>query len=136
MVWGTLADRIGRRPTSLSCLFLLSLACVGLAFVPTTHFWLLLVLRCIQAVGSASTLTIGTFAEYHLLLCFISLAIGAGIISDIATPAERGGFFGMFTAGPQVSPRLYPLIRILFSKVGPALGPVIGGALADKLGWR
>ncbi|OJA16099.1 hypothetical protein AZE42_10598 [Rhizopogon vesiculosus] len=104
MVWGTLADRIGRRPTSLGCLFVLSLACIGLALVPTTHFWLLMVLRCLQAVGSASTLT-----------------IGAGIISDIATPAERGGFFGMFTAGPQV---------------GPALGPVIGGVLADKLGWR
>ncbi|KAG2062853.1 hypothetical protein BDR04DRAFT_1164553 [Suillus decipiens] len=59
-----------------------------------------MVLRCLQAVGGASTLT-----------------IGAGIIADIATPAERGGFFGVFTMGPQV---------------GPALGPVIGGALADK----
>ncbi|KAG1785279.1 major facilitator superfamily domain-containing protein [Suillus plorans] len=104
MFWGTLADRMGRRPTSLGCLFVLSLACIGLAFVPTSYFWLLMVLRCLQAVGSASTLT-----------------IGAGIIADIATPAERGGFFGVFTMGPQV---------------GPALGPVIGGALADKLGWR
>lgn len=104
MFWGTLADRMGRRPTSPGCLFVLSLACIGLAFVPTSYFWLLMVLRCLQAVGSASTLT-----------------IGAGIIADIATPAERGGFFGVFTMGPQV---------------GPALGPVIGGALADKLGWR
>lgn len=104
MFWGTLADRMGRRPTSLGCLFVLSLACIGLAFVPTSYFWLLMILRCLQAVGSASTLT-----------------IGAGIIADIATPAERGGFFGVFTMGPQV---------------GPALGPVIGGALADKLGWR
>ncbi|KAG1755287.1 major facilitator superfamily domain-containing protein [Suillus paluster] len=104
MFWGTLADRMGRRPTSLGCLFVLSLACIGLAFVPTSQFWLLMLLRCLQAVGSASTLT-----------------IGAGIIADIATPAERGGFFGIFTVGPQV---------------GPALGPVIGGALADTLGWR
>ncbi|KAG2134673.1 major facilitator superfamily domain-containing protein [Suillus cothurnatus] len=104
MFWGTLADRMGRRPTSLGCLFVLSLACIGLAFVPTSYFWLLMVLRCLQAVGSASTLT-----------------IGAGIIADIATPAERGGFFGIFTMGPQV---------------GPAIGPVVGGALADKLGWR
>ncbi|KAG2123271.1 MFS general substrate transporter [Suillus clintonianus] len=104
MFWGTLADRMGRRPTSLGCLFVLSIACIGLAFVPTSYFWLLMVLRCLQAIGSASTLT-----------------IGAGIIADIATPAERGGFFGIFTMGPQV---------------GPALGPVVGGALADKLGWR
>lgn len=104
MFWGTLADRMGRRPTSLGCLFVLSLACIGLALVPTSYFWLLMVLRCIQAVGSASTLT-----------------IGAGIIADIATPAERGGFYGIFTMGPQI---------------GPAIGPVVGGALADKLGWR
>ncbi|KAG1831189.1 major facilitator superfamily domain-containing protein [Suillus subalutaceus] len=104
MFWGTLADRMGRRPTSLGCLFVLSLACIGLAFVPTSYSWLLMVLRCLQAVGSASTLT-----------------IGAGIIADIATLAERGGFFGIFTMGPQV---------------GPAIGTVVGGALADKLGWR
>jgi MFS family permease len=59
MFWGTLADRMGRRPTSLGCLFVLSLACIGLALVPTSYFWLLMVFRCIQAVGSASTLTIG-----------------------------------------------------------------------------
>jgi len=63
-----------------------------------------MVLRCIQAAGSAST-----------------LAIGAGVISDISTPAERGGFYGVFALGPMA---------------GPALGPVIGGALTQGLGWR
>ncbi|KAG0702020.1 major facilitator superfamily domain-containing protein [Suillus ampliporus] len=63
-----------------------------------------MLLRCIQAAGSAST-----------------VALGAGVIGDIATPAERGGFFSMFTMGPQV---------------GPAVGPIIGGVLADTLGWR
>ncbi|KAG2367756.1 major facilitator superfamily domain-containing protein [Suillus spraguei] len=67
-------------------------------------YWLLMLLRCIQSAGSAST-----------------VALGAGVIGDIGTPAERGGFFGVFTFGPQV---------------GPALGPVIGSVLADKLGWR
>ena len=28
---------------------------------------------------------------------------GAGIIGDIATPAERGGFFGLFGLGALVS---------------------------------
>ena len=31
------------------------------------------------------------------------MASGAGIIGDIATPAERGGFFGLFGLGGLVS---------------------------------
>lgn len=104
MFWGTMADRIGRRPVFLVCLLVLCLSCIGLALVPTSAYWALMLLRCIQAAGSAST-----------------VALGAGVIGDIGTPAERGGFFGIFTMGPQV---------------GPALGPIIGGVLADKLGWR
>ncbi|KAJ7211081.1 MFS general substrate transporter [Mycena rebaudengoi] len=104
MFWGTLADSWGRRPMFVGCLALLSLSCIGLALVPTNDYWLLLLLRCFQSAGSAST-----------------IALGAGVIGDISTPAERGGFFGVYNIGPLV---------------GPALGPVIGGALADGLGWR
>ncbi|KAG6885262.1 hypothetical protein C0993_003952 [Termitomyces sp. T159_Od127] len=46
---------------------------------------------------------------------------GAGVISDISEPKERGSFYGMFVIGPMV---------------GPAIGPVIGGALSQHLGWR
>ncbi|OBZ68525.1 Quinidine resistance protein 1 [Grifola frondosa] len=104
MFWGTLGDRWGRRPMFMSCMLVLSASCVGLALVPTHAYWLLMVLRCVQAAGSAST-----------------IALGAGVISDIATPAERGSFFGMWNIGPMV---------------GPCIGPVLGGVLADKLGWR
>ncbi|KJA29580.1 hypothetical protein HYPSUDRAFT_174289 [Hypholoma sublateritium FD-334 SS-4] len=104
MLWGPVSDHLGRRPTSAACLLILSLSCVGLALVPTSDFWLLMLLRCLQAAGSAST-----------------IAIGAGVIGDISTRAERGGFFGLFILGPMV---------------GPSLGPVIGGALAGHLGWR
>ncbi|KXN88757.1 Quinidine resistance protein 1 [Leucoagaricus sp. SymC.cos] len=104
MFWGTLSDNLGRRPITAACLFVLALSCVGLALTPTSAYWLLMVLRCLQAAGSAST-----------------IAIGAGVISDISTPEERGGFFGLFTLGPMV---------------GPAIGPVVGGALAQGLGWR
>ncbi|KAI0347750.1 MFS general substrate transporter [Trametopsis cervina] len=104
MFWGTLADRWGRRPMFLGCLLVLALACVGLALVPTNAYWLLMLLRCIQAAGSAST-----------------IALGAGVIGDIATREERGGFFGLYALGPMV---------------GPCIGPVIGGGLADGLGWR
>ncbi|KAI0003808.1 MFS general substrate transporter [Russula compacta] len=107
MIWGTLSDRWGRRPIMFACLATLSLSCVGLALVPTSAYWLLMLLRCMQAAGSASTVAIGTS--------------GAGVVADIAIAAERGGLFSIFSMGPLV---------------GPCLGPVIGGVLAQGLGWR
>ncbi|KAK2050113.1 MFS general substrate transporter [Colletotrichum somersetense] len=104
MLWGPLSDRYGRRPVLLVCLAVLIGACVGIAVIPTDTFWLLIVLRCLQAAGCAST-----------------IALGAGVIGDISTPEERGGFFGMFNVGPMLS---------------PCIAPAIGGALSDKLGWR
>jgi MFS family permease len=85
MVWGTLADRVGRRPIFLACMLVLAAACVGLALVPTNAYWLLMVLRCLQAAGSAST-----------------IALGAGVIGDISTRSERGVFFGLYAIGPMV----------------------------------
>ncbi|EMD41894.1 hypothetical protein CERSUDRAFT_102285 [Gelatoporia subvermispora B] len=104
MFWGTMADRWGRRPMFLACMLVLAVSCVGLALVPTNAYWLLMVLRCLQAAGSAST-----------------IALGAGVIGDVAAPHERGGFFGVWNIGPMV---------------GPCIGPVIGGLLAQGLGWR
>ena len=59
MVFGTLADQLGRRPMFCGCLIILALTCVGLALVPTSAYWLLLLLRGIQAAGSASTIALG-----------------------------------------------------------------------------
>ncbi|KAI8628877.1 major facilitator superfamily transporter [Xylariaceae sp. FL1651] len=50
-----------------------------------------------------------------------TISLGYGIISDIAIPSERGSYVGIFCLGPNVA---------------PPLGPVIGGAIAAKLGWR
>ncbi|KAJ7252085.1 major facilitator superfamily domain-containing protein [Mycena haematopus] len=104
MVWGSISDTYGRRHSFIMCLLLLSLSCVGLALTPTSDYWLLLLLRCFQAAGSAST-----------------VAILVGVVGDLSTRADRGGFLGLSSVGPMV---------------GPAIGPVIGGVLADKLGWR
>ncbi|KAF8200049.1 major facilitator superfamily domain-containing protein [Mycena galopus ATCC 62051] len=104
MFWGTISDTYGRRHSFILCLLLLSLSCVGLALTPTSDYWLLLLLRCFQAAGSAST-----------------LAILFGVVGDISTRADRGGYIGVASVG---------------TMIGPAIGPVIGGVLADKLGWR
>ncbi|KAF3921230.1 hypothetical protein ABW21_db0204977 [Orbilia brochopaga] len=50
-----------------------------------------------------------------------TVAIGFGSIADISTSAERGKYVGMMNAFPLSS---------------PALGPVIGGAISQKAGWR
>ncbi|KAI6163822.1 MFS general substrate transporter [Pisolithus thermaeus] len=82
-----------------------------------------------------SPVFLGTLADYVgrrpiFLSCMLVLtvacsastvALGAGVIGDIATRAERGSFFGLFSVGP------------LF---GPTFGPVIGGVLTQTLGWR
>ncbi|KAK7018867.1 MFS general substrate transporter [Favolaschia claudopus] len=104
MFWSIIADTYGRRHSFILCLLLLSLSCVGVALTPTHDYWLLLFLRCFQAAGSAST-----------------VAIMVGVVGDISTRADRGGFLGIATIGPMFA---------------PAVGPVIGGVLADKLGWR
>lgn len=101
-LWGPISDVKGRR-VAYCCTFLVFLAaCIGLA--ETKNYATLIVLRCLQSTGSAST-----------------IAIGSGVIGDITTRAERGGFMGIFQAG-----LLMPV----------AVGPVIGGALAGSLGWR
>ncbi|KAF8807811.1 MFS general substrate transporter [Phlegmacium glaucopus] len=93
MIWGTISDHVGRRPISAICLFILTFSCVGLALVPTSAYWLLMILRCLQAAGSAST-----------------IAIGAGVIGDISSREERGSFFGLFILGPMVGPSIGPII--------------------------
>ncbi|KAF4999852.1 hypothetical protein FDECE_11383 [Fusarium decemcellulare] len=100
--WGPISDVKGRR-IAYCCTFVVFLgACIGLA--EAKNYATLLVLRCLQSTGSAST-----------------IAIGSGVIGDITTRAERGGFMGIFQAG-----LLMPV----------AVGPVIGGLLAGSLGWR
>ena len=51
-----------------------------------------MVFRVIQSAGSAST-----------------IALGVGVVSDIATPEERGSFLGFSVLGPMV--RDHSLLR-------------------------
>ena len=103
MFWGTISDYYGRRPTTAACLLVLSVSCIGLALVPTSAYWLLMLLRCLQAAGSASTIAIGNIYLFLTLFLFSMSVLGAGVIGDISSRAERGGFFGLFMLGPFVS---------------------------------
>ena len=102
MIWGTISDYFGRRPTTAACILVLSLSCIGLALVPTSAYWLLMVLRCLQAAGSASTIAIGNIYLFLTLFLF-SVSVGAGVVGDISSGAERGGFYGLFMLGPLVN---------------------------------
>lgn len=49
------------------------------------------------------------------------IAIGAATLADIYEPHQRGTMMGVYYSAPLL---------------GPSLGPIIGGALAQGLGWR
>ncbi|PNS14641.1 Quinidine resistance protein 1 [Sphaceloma murrayae] len=99
---GDLADAVGRRPAYLLCIVVYIGANIGLALCP--NYAALLVLRSLQSTGS-STL----------------IALGSGVVADIADASERGLWMGITTAGPNVA---------------QSLGPVIGGVISQFLGWR
>lgn len=101
-ILGDLADMAGRRPAIILCFVVYIGANIGLAL--QNNYAALLVLRCLQSTGSSGT-----------------VALGAGIVADIATSGERGKYMGLVQLGPMV---------------GPAIAPVLGGILSQFLGWR
>ena len=50
-----------------------------------------------------------------------TVGLGYGVVGDITETSERGAYMGILSCGPNTA---------------PALGPVLGGALAYKAGWR
>jgi multidrug resistance protein len=101
-ITGSFGDTTGRRPAYIVTFAIYLAANIGLA--TQKSYAALLVLRCLQSAGSSGT-----------------IALGYGVISDIATPAERGKYLGPAAAGIMLA---------------PAIGPTIGGLLAQYLGWR
>lgn len=101
-LFGDLADMAGRRPAYIIGFIIYIGANIGLALQDS--YAALFILRCLQSSGSSAT-----------------IALGNGIVADIATSAERGTWMGYVTSGPMIA---------------PALAPIIGGLLAQFLGWR
>ncbi|CAL5869590.1 uncharacterized protein PFLUO_LOCUS3820 [Penicillium psychrofluorescens] len=102
MFIGDFADNAGRRPAYVVCFTLYIAANIALAL--QSNYAALFVLRCLQSAGISTT-----------------IALSAGVVSDVATASQRGSYMGFVTAG---------------SLLGPSIGPVIGGLLAQYLGWR
>ncbi|KAL4988373.1 MFS general substrate transporter [Aspergillus falconensis] len=99
---GDLADMTGRRNVYILTMLIYAAANVGLA---AQNSWLaLFLLRMVQSAGGAAT-----------------IAMGYGVISDIAPPSERGGYVGVVLLGPNFA---------------TAIGPILGGALVQSPGWR
>jgi MFS family permease len=143
LILGPVGDKSGRRPMLLLCLLTLSASCIGLALIPTSAYWALMLLRCeIQGISERyhhcspctyfqmlsscwfcqHNCTWSVWYCYNWIVAHIGVrSEGAGIIGDISIPAERGGFMAIFSIGPMV---------------GPSIGPIVGGALAQHFGWR
>lgn len=99
---GGMADYLGRRPIVNLSVLLYFVACVGLACSNT--YTQIVVLRCLQAAGISPV-----------------IAINSGIMGDVTTRRERGGYVG-YVSGFQV--------------IGSAFGALIGAGLSSRWGWR
>ncbi|KAK0658025.1 major facilitator superfamily domain-containing protein [Cercophora newfieldiana] len=100
--WGPLSDARGRRITFIGTFAVYLVANISLAL--SKDFASLMAFRALQAAGSAAT-----------------ISVGAGVIGDITTSKERGGFMGSFGG-----------IRML----GQSIGPVIGGIITEYFGFQ
>ena len=57
LIWGSLADTVGRRPIYVASFTVYIIANIALSYSP--NFAVLVVFRAVQAAGSASTVSIG-----------------------------------------------------------------------------
>ncbi|KAB5562817.1 major facilitator superfamily domain-containing protein [Coniochaeta sp. 2T2.1] len=96
------ADTMGRRPVFIVTLAVYVAANIGLAL--QTSFGLLFFLRMAQSAGISG-----------------SYAVTYGVIGDLFTPAERGGYSGLVSFALNTP---------------PSIGPVISGLLLHRWGWR
>ncbi|CAG8591943.1 6275_t:CDS:2 [Ambispora gerdemannii] len=101
--WASFSDTRGTRRNVYLSSFLIFIVASFICAL-SYNVWLLLIMRALQACGASAV-----------------QSIGAGTISDIYPPLERGMSFGLFYVGPLI---------------GTVIGPVIGGYLGEAFGWR
>ncbi|KAG8992036.1 hypothetical protein FRB94_012033 [Tulasnella sp. JGI-2019a] len=96
--FGSMSDSFGRRPVYIGTMVVYMGANIGLACCPTDAYWLLLVLRGLQATGGSAV-----------------ISIGAGAVADVAEPRERGKFMSIFQCGAMIGPAFGPLLGGVFA---------------------
>ncbi|CAG8719524.1 13784_t:CDS:2, partial [Racocetra persica] len=101
-VWAACSDELATRKKVFLASFLV-LVSASVACAVATNIWLLTAMRAIQSCGS-----------------FAAFPLGAGVISDIYDPLERGRAFGIF----------YFVHWIGY------LGTILGGFIAQYLGGK
>jgi multidrug resistance protein len=99
---GDLADNLGRRPVYLVTFGIY--VCANLSLALQQSYAALMVLRGLQSFG-----------------CSATVAIGYGVIADVATPATRGSMLGP---------------AMIATTLGPSIGPLVGGVMAARVGFR
>ncbi|OOQ87296.1 Major Facilitator Superfamily protein [Penicillium brasilianum] len=99
---GSAADTVGRRPVFIVTLAIYVAANFGLAL--QSSFGLLFVLRMVQSAGISG-----------------SYSVTYGVLGDLFTPSERGGYSGLI---------------FFILNTPPSVGPVISGFLIQRWGWR
>lgn len=99
---GNAADTLGRRPVFIVTLAIYVAANVGLAL--QSSFGLLFFLRMVQSAGISG-----------------SYSVTYGVLGDLFTPSERGGYSGVVS---------------FILNTPPSVGPVISGLLLQRWGWR
>ncbi|KAJ1679418.1 hypothetical protein EV182_002097 [Spiromyces aspiralis] len=91
LIWGTLADVIGRRYIYIGTNILFLGANIGCALAP--NIAALIVFRIFQSAGASSI-----------------LSMGAGTITDIYPRHKRGSALGLYYIGPLIGPVIGPVI--------------------------
>ncbi|KAJ3386932.1 hypothetical protein HDU84_001208 [Entophlyctis sp. JEL0112] len=92
LFWSSISDSFFmRRRCYILAMLVFSIASIGCYFVKTING--LIVLRCVQSVGSS-----------------VANALGAGSISDLFVKEERGSAVGLYSAGAAIGPLIGPVI--------------------------
>jgi multidrug resistance protein len=100
--WSSFSETVGRRTIYIVSFTMFVLFAILSAV--STNITMLIVMRTFSGGAAASV-----------------QAVGAGSVSDMWEPRERGRAMSVFYLGPLC---------------GPLIGPIIGGILGKELGWR
>ena len=80
------------RPIFIFCLIVYTLSCIGTALCPTNAYWLLMLLRIFQVRFDHDDVPLTQQSTGGSCL----IAVGMGVVADIALPHERGKYVGGF----------------------------------------